>query len=55
MSTQSPYLCAPMKKRLIFPLLATVLVLLLGSCKSEFEKIRASGDTALIHQKAFDL
>ena len=45
-----------MKKRLIFSLYAFIFVLLLGSsCKSEFEKIRASGDTELIHKKAFDL
>ena len=54
-SPQSPYLCAPMKKRLIFPSFAIIIVLLLGGCKSEFEKIRASGDTELIHKKAFDL
>ncbi|HFA48737.1 MAG TPA: outer membrane protein assembly factor BamD [Bacteroidetes bacterium] len=44
-----------MKKRLIFPFFAVVFVLLLGSCKSEFEKIRASGDTELIYKKAFEL
>lgn len=54
-SPQSPYLCAPMKKKLIFPIYMIVFVLLLGSCKSEFEKIRASGDTELIHKKAFEL
>ncbi len=54
-SLQSPYLCAPMKKRLIFPLFAVVIFLLLGGCKSEFEKIRASGDTELIYKKAFEL
>ena len=55
-SPQPPYLCALMKKRLIFPLFTIVFVLLLGSgCKSEFEKIRASGDSELIHKKAFDL
>ena len=55
-SPQQPYLCAPMKKRLIFPSVFAVLMLLsLGSCKSEYEKIRASGDTQLIHKKAFEL
>lgn len=55
-SSQQPYLCAPMKRQLIFPLFLSVfLLLLLGSCKSEFEKIRASGDTELIHKKAFEL
>ncbi|MEO1257939.1 MAG: outer membrane protein assembly factor BamD [Bacteroidota bacterium] len=45
-----------MKKRLIFPSVFAVLALLfLGSCKSEYEKIRASGDTELIHKKAFEL
>ncbi len=34
---------------------ATAIFLLLGGCKSEFEKIRASGDTELIHKKAFEL
>lgn len=43
-----------MKKRHFLPVLSIVF-LLLGSCKSEFEKIRASGDTELIHKKAFDL
>ncbi len=52
---QSPYLCAPMQKRLCFPLYLFVFILLLGGCKSEFEKIRASGDTQLIHKKAFEL
>lgn len=48
-----PYLYTPMKKRHIFPLLMGI-VLLLASCKSEYEKIRASGDTELIFKKAFE-
>ena len=55
-SPQQSYLCAPMKRQFIFPLFLSVfLLLLLGGCKSEFEKIRASGDTELIHKKAFEL
>ena len=54
-STQSSYLCAPMKKRLIFPFFIFVFAMLLGGCKSEYEKIRASGDTELIYKKAFEL
>jgi outer membrane protein assembly factor BamD len=54
-SGESPYLCKLMERRLT---IATSLVLLLsltgGGCKSEFEKIRASGDTELIYKKAFD-
>ena len=40
-----------MKKRFVFPLFAAC-VLLFSACKSEFEKIRASGDTDLIYKQA---
>jgi outer membrane protein assembly factor BamD len=43
-----------MKKWFFFPLLALVVVVLAGACKSEFEKVRASGDTDLIYKKAFE-
>jgi outer membrane protein assembly factor BamD len=43
-----------MKKKFVFLCLAAGLILLMGSCKSEFEKVRASGDTDLIYKKAFD-
>ncbi|MCC6723205.1 MAG: outer membrane protein assembly factor BamD [Saprospiraceae bacterium] len=42
-----------MKKRLVQFLLLPVFALLAVGCKSEFEKIRGSGDTDLIYQKAF--
>ena len=44
-----------MKKRFNLYLFVFVAALLLGGCKSEFEKIRASGDTDLIYKKAFEL
>ena len=49
------YFCAPMKKRCFFLLIIAVLGLSSTGCKSEFEKIRASGDTDLIYKKAFEL
>ena len=44
-----------MKKRFILAAFTCVFALLLTGCKSEFEKIRASGDTDLIYKKAFEL
>ena len=44
-----------MKKRRIFLLFIVLFALLSPGCKSEFEKIRASGDTELIYKKAFEL
>ncbi len=41
-----------MKKWFYLPLLAFVVVVLASACKSEFEKVRASGDTDLIYKKA---
>lgn len=38
-------------RQLIWSLLA---ITLLASCKSEFERVRASGDPALLYQKAFE-
>lgn len=41
-----------MKKSLFFILLTLLVIALTTACKSEFEKIRASGDVALISSKA---
>lgn len=54
-STDFPYFCGPMKKRYFFLFIIIVIGLSATGCKSEFEKIRASGDTELIHKKAFEL
>ncbi|MFQ5448328.1 MAG: outer membrane protein assembly factor BamD [Saprospiraceae bacterium] len=43
-----------MKKWFFFPWLILVVVLFASACKSEFEKVRASGDTDLIYKKAFE-
>ena len=42
-----------MKKRFVFIYFLVAFALFVSSCKSEFEKIRASGDTDLIYKKAF--
>ncbi|MEZ4961107.1 MAG: outer membrane protein assembly factor BamD [Saprospiraceae bacterium] len=42
-----------MKKRFFFASVLVGLALLFSGCKSQFEKIRASGNTDLIYQKAF--
>ena len=45
-----------MKKSIVYLLFFVVGCLVLGSgCKSNFEKIRASGDVDLIYKTAFDL
>jgi outer membrane protein assembly factor BamD len=44
-----------MKKRYFSLLFIAVFALFSTGCKSEFEKIRASGDTELIYKKAFEL
>jgi len=54
-SIDLPYFCAPMKKRYFFLLFVALFGLLSTGCKSEYEKIRASGDTELIYKKAFEL
>ncbi len=51
---KNPYLCAPMRRNFIFYILITFVVLSVSSCKTEFEKIRAGGDTKLIYDKAFE-
>ena len=43
-----------MKNWFLFSLLALVIVVSAGACKSEFEKVRASGDTDLLYKKAFE-
>ena len=43
-----------MKKRIIFSIFLAVGFLFLSSCKSEFEKIRATGDVKAIYAKAFE-
>ncbi len=43
-----------MKKRFLFSSLVLTLALAGSSCKSEFEKIRGSGDTELMFKKAFE-
>lgn len=43
-----------MKKRFVFTYMLAGFGLLITSCKSEFEKIRASGDTDKIYTKAFE-
>jgi outer membrane protein assembly factor BamD len=43
-----------MKKSFLFTGFLLSLALLFSSCKSQFEKIRASGNTDLIYQKAFE-
>ena len=43
-----------MKKRFVFIYFLVAFALFVSSCKSEFEKIRASGDTDLIYKKAFE-
>ncbi len=43
-----------MKIRTLIWLLAAAIVFGAGGCKSEFEKIRASGDTELIYHKALE-
>ncbi|GAB4254413.1 MAG: outer membrane protein assembly factor BamD [Saprospiraceae bacterium] len=43
-----------MKNRLVIFAFLSALILGFVSCKSEFEKIRASGDVELIAKKAFD-
>ncbi len=43
-----------MKKRLVQLLLLSAFALLSVSCKSEFEKIRGSGDTDKMYSKAFE-
>ena len=43
-----------MEKKFAFATLLAALALLSLSCKSEFEKIRASGDTDLVYKKAFE-
>lgn len=44
-----------MKKSIIFALLLGVVApLLFSSCKSEFEKVRASGDSELLYKKAYE-
>jgi len=43
-----------MKKSIIFALILSVTVpLFFSSCKSEFEKVRASGDTELLYKAAY--
>ena len=43
-----------MKKSIIFALILSVTVpLFFSSCKSEFEKVRASGDTDLLYKTAY--
>jgi len=45
-----------MKRNFVYILFFTLGTVLIGtSCKSNFEKIRASGDTDLIYKTAFDL
>lgn len=41
-----------MKKRFFIPVLLLSIVVMASACKSEFEKIRSSGDTELIFKKA---
>jgi len=48
------YFCAPMKKNVIY-FVSLLAIVLLGSCKSDFERIRASGDPEMIYDKAFEL
>ncbi len=43
-----------MKKRFVFAYFLAVFAILSTGCKSEFEKIRASGNTDLIYKKAFE-
>jgi len=43
-----------MKKRFVFASFLAVFALLSTGCKSEYEKIRASGNTDLIYKKAFE-
>lgn len=43
-----------MKKCLYITLLSLVFVVLNTSCKSEFEKIRSSGDVDLLYKKAYE-
>lgn len=44
-----------MKKNIIFVLLLSLVApLLFTSCKSEFEKVRASGNSQLMYEKAYD-
>ena len=44
-----------MKKRYLIPFVLMIFTLFSAGCKSEFEKIRASGDTELIYKNAFEL
>ena len=48
------YLCALMKKRFVFACFLAVFAALSFGCKSEYEKIRASGNTDLVYKKAFE-
>ncbi len=43
-----------MKKRSIIPSILLMVILLVSACKSEFEKIRSSGDSDLIYKMAFE-
>ncbi len=43
-----------MKKRFVFAYFLAVFAFMVTGCKSEFEKIRASGNPDLIYTKAFD-
>lgn len=43
-----------MKKRFVSFCFIAIVVLLATACKSEFERIRASGDSNLIYKKAFE-
>ena len=43
-----------MKKSLFITLLFAVILMLNSACKSEFEKIRSSGDVDLLYKKAYE-
>jgi outer membrane protein assembly factor BamD len=51
-----PYLCKMFKKQLtLLALIFTVLLIVLGSCKSKYEKLRASNDSAKKYAEALRL
>jgi outer membrane protein assembly factor BamD len=48
------YICAPMKKNILLSCFAVLFVLGFSSCKSEFERVRASNDPDLLYKKGFE-
>jgi outer membrane protein assembly factor BamD len=51
-----PYLCKMFKKQLkLIALVFTILIIVLGSCKSKYEKLRASNDSAKKYAEALKL